>query len=373
MLSMTEFEARWQRTQDMMGQWDLDAILVSDKYNYWYLTGHLTREIEKKRPMLFLLPREGRPTFIIYKLGEKAARQTAGSAQFLTYEDLPLPVEQVTQAITDSGLEASRVGMELGLHERLGISDAEFDVLKSQLPSMQTADAGPLMQELRLIKSAGEIEVIREVCAMSLRAWDNAMTLLAPGMNNDDIKRVVAAELCKEGSDFDVAGHVTVGAGGGVGDAGYGPGDVLWSDFGGTLDGYQADIARRVSFGQPTEEYAKIQVTIAAVMERQLGALRPGARCSDVARACSDALREQGFPGLHPKKRVGHGLGLSASETPSLSESDDTVLRPGMVLTPEPRFYLSSGEMVHIEEVVAITEDGYLRLTEGAEELGRIG
>ena len=46
------FEQRWDRARKEMQQRGLDALLVGDKYNYWYFTGHLSREFDKKmRPI----------------------------------------------------------------------------------------------------------------------------------------------------------------------------------------------------------------------------------------------------------------------------------------------------------------------------------
>ena len=77
-------------------------------------------------------------------------------------------------------------------------------------------------------------------------------------------------------------------------------------------------------------------------------------------------MQKRGYKPLGPKKRVGHGVGLSQAEAPSLGLADDTVLRPGMVLTPEPRFDLPTGERVHIEEVVVVTETGCEQITRHA-------
>jgi Xaa-Pro aminopeptidase len=164
---------------------------------------------------------------------------------------------------------------------------------------------------------------------------------------------------------------VTIGNGV-YGDAPYEKGQTVWADFGASLQGYQADVARRAVFGPPSAEVRDVQARIADILEAEIAAIRPGRRTCDVAQDVSDALVRAGYPPLGPKKRVGHGLGLSASEVPSIGLSDETLLRPGMVLTPEPRFNLASGEKVHIEDVVVVTETGCERLSRGAGTLAVI-
>ena len=67
-ITTAEISNRHERLRQQMDQHGLDAVLVGERYNYWYLTGHRTREIEKvMRPMLFLLPRQGDPIAVVYK------------------------------------------------------------------------------------------------------------------------------------------------------------------------------------------------------------------------------------------------------------------------------------------------------------------
>jgi Xaa-Pro aminopeptidase len=106
-----------------------------------------------------------------------------------------------------------------------------------------------------------------------------------------------------------------------------------------------------------------------ALVEASLAAVRPGNRASDVARACSATLVDLGMPALTGKKRIGHGLGLNAGEPPSLSLADDTLLVPGMVVCIEPRFFLPTGEKIHVEDVVVVSGSGYDYISRGATEL----
>jgi Xaa-Pro aminopeptidase len=54
----------------------------------------------------------------------------------------------------------------------------------------------------------------------------------------------------------------------------------------------------------------------------------------------------------------GHGLGLEAHEAPFLDVGDDTVLRPGMVITVEPGIYVPKlGGFRHSDTVVIRDDD----------------
>ena len=364
-----EIAARQGRARQLAQAAGLDGILVTQKYNYWYLTGHLSREFDKlMRPTLCLVPVSGDPVLIVYAQHRKAAGRLCPSASILTYEDVPFPVELVYEALSVTGLLQGKIGMEFGEYERLGVSVGQLRKLEAAATQASFLDGDAVFSELRLLKSPVEIGILSQVCKMSLAAWERAVPRFEIGMVNRDLKRILAEELAAAGSDFDIAGHVTIGNGV-YGETPYERGQTVWADFGGTLNGYQADVARRAVFGAPSLEVKGAQSKISDILETEIEAIRPGRRARDVAKDVSDALERAGYPPLGPKKRVGHGLGLCAAEVPSLGLSDETILRPGMVLTPEPRFNLSNGEKIHIEDVVVVTETGCDRLSYGANKL----
>jgi Xaa-Pro dipeptidase len=221
-------------------------------------------------------------------------------------------------------------------------------------------------------KSEIEVAILREVAAMSLRAWSRVVADFRSGGTERDFATAMGMALIEEGSEFDVAGHVTIATSRQSPTAPLTTGDTIWCDFGATLDGYQADVGRRAVIGTPSEDHLAVHDRVATLLRRTLEAVKPGARASDVAAACDQAMRDAGIPGLTGRKRIGHGLGLNAGEGPSLGLQDHTVLEPGMVLCVEPRFFLPTGEKVHIEDVVAVREDGYEPISSGGETLAVI-
>ena len=90
---------------------------------------------------------------------------------------------------------------------------------------------------------------------------------------------------------------------------------------------------------------------------------------SEIAKISNREIVKAGYTANPPIKRVGHGVGLDLSEPPSINELDDTILKEGMVLTPEPRFFVSQSERIQLEEDIIVTKDGCMMLTTGAEEL----
>jgi Xaa-Pro dipeptidase len=365
-----EIGGRIARLRRKMAVAGLDAVLVGEKYNYWYLSGHQTREIEKvMRPMLFLVPLTGEPIAVLYRQQGATLLKTVPTAKVYGYEDVPFDIELLERALREAGLDRACVGMELGANHRLGLPYNDLAWLLSKLPEMTIADAGAILDDLRLHKSPYEIATLRAAADMSLGAWYQAVANFQLGMSENDFATSVAVELSRAGSAFDVAGHVSTATTAGDRNTPIRPGDTIWCDFGGTLDGYQADIARRAVVGEPTAEQLTEHERVSTLFRRTLDAIRPGVRANAVAQACSDAMEAAGLPPISGRKRIGHGLGLNAGESPSLGLLDDTMLEPGVVLCVEPRYFLPSGEKVHIEDVVVVTESGYEYISHGCETL----
>ena len=206
--------ARRRRARGAMRARGLDGLLVTEKFNYWHLTGHLSREFDKKmRVLALVLPGDGGATLVLPENEAGAAARTCPEDAFATYADVPFDAALLAQALRGAGLGDARIGIEAGANDRLGIALAQLDVLRAALPRATFVDSGDLFDRLRMVKFPDEIAAIREACRISLAAWARTLPQLRPGLTNADIAGLLGAELCRGGHDFNAPGHVTVGNG----------------------------------------------------------------------------------------------------------------------------------------------------------------
>jgi Xaa-Pro dipeptidase len=368
-MSVTEphpIRAQWARARHLMERQHLDALFVTEKYNYWLLTGHRSEQFDgKQRPMLLVLPLEREPAMIVYGRDERQVRATAPVQDIRTYVDVPFPLALVPQVFKDLKLDRATVGCELGEFQRLGLSYNDFMTIQRQLPGMKIADASAIFNQIRAVKAPWEIDRIRTACAMTTRAWGAALPQMRPGMDVSGVKMCVERAILETGGavghlEFGLEGHDFVHT--------YQRGDWLWSDLGINYQGYRSDLARMAVFGTPSDEHRRDFDRIWELLRRLMERIRPGVRCSDLTRQTSDDMVRMGLPPLEAGKRIGHGIGVT-SDPPSISLADDTLLEPGMVLTPEPRFFIASGQRMHLEETVVVTDRGCELLSEGADRL----
>ena len=126
-------------------------------------------------------------------------------------------------------------------------------------------------------------------------------------------------------------------------------------DTGLVWDGYFCDYDRNWSIGPASNEVKSAFATLIEASDSAFKIARPGTRACDLYHAMNSVLsRKSGDTGAG---RLGHGLGMSLTEWPSLIPGDDTVLESGMVLTLEPGIAVGDKILVH-EENIVINEDG---------------
>jgi Xaa-Pro aminopeptidase len=140
-------------------------------------------------------------------------------------------------------------------------------------------------------------------------------------------------------------------------------GDSITLDLGGRLRGYASDITRMAVIGTPTPRYEGVHRTVEAAVKAALAAARPGALLKDVDLAARAVIEQAGY-GQYFVHRIGHGLGLSIHELPSVTHLNTQAVEEGMVFSVEPGIYLPGEFGVRLEEIVHIAADGAHRFSD---------
>jgi len=146
-------------------------------------------------------------------------------------------------------------------------------------------------------------------------------------------------------------------------------GDVLWTDVSITYGGYCSDFGRTWVVGQDPSPRQQAQFRRwNEIMTAVLDVTRAGATAADLGRAAI-AANEGSKPWL-PHFYLGHGIGVNAAEMPMIGtdlgdEFDENyVLQAGMVLVLEPVVWEDGTGGYRSEEIVVITEEGWIKLTD---------
>jgi len=367
-----EYRERYERAHALMERGGLDALVISEKNNFWYFAGLISYQLDHiQRPLICFLPKGGKPTLLVYGNDKAKAEALPWIGSVRAYVDVPFPEEMIAGTLKEMGLGEARLGFELGDDQRLGIPTNYLLRLTEALPKAQIKDGSAALTEMRVIKSPQEIDFMRRACAISQKAYDRCLPQLRPGMTRREIADRLYISMIEEGAHPRHPGFLMLNSSTRYDDRRYERGDRMVADFGACYEGYYGDITRMAIFGEPTAEQRRDHQTACDVIQLCFESMQPGKPLAEISRIANRELVKRGYQAVESPKRIGHGIGMARAEPPSLNEVETEIYRPGMILALEPKVR-SEKRAVHLEEDVLITERGPEFLTTGCRDLRTI-
>jgi Xaa-Pro aminopeptidase len=284
-------------------------------------------------------------------------------------------VEQVSGSFMKGvGERMSALGIQHALFEPSYLTVSERSAI-SEVFEGETKAAAGIVNELRQRKTDEEIRLISEASALAEGVLADAPGQLRPGVTERELAAWFEYEFKKRGASgpsFDTIalfGSRSSLPHGQPGDRALESGDIILLDFGCRLRGYCSDLTRTYAFDTiPGAWFEEVYHLVLHAQQQAIAAVRPGMTCSDLDAVAREIIKNGGH-GDHFGHGLGHGLGIEIHEDPRVNAHSDTVLEPGMVVTIEPGVYLPGQGGVRIEDVVAVTEDGYSVLSSTPREL----
>jgi len=286
------------------------------------------------------------------------------------------------------GVEVVDIGRDLfaGVGELLkgetsfeaeALSVAAFEKMRASGASLVAADG--LVERLRAVKDAGELEAIRRAAEVTNDAYRRLASEPFRDCREVDLAwrmRELFHQLGAEEEAFP-----TIVASGPNGAFVHGEptervvreGDLIVVDAGAALDGYCADCTRTFACGEPADELRRAYEVCLAAQETGVAAVRAGALAREVDATARKIIEESEFAGLFGHG-LGHGVGIEVHEAPVLrAAAGEARLEAGNVVTVEPGIYLEGLGGVRIEDLLIVTEDGAEVLTTFPKQLTVVG
>lgn len=377
----SEFEQRTRRAQGLMAQAGFDALLLTTEPEVRWFTGFHTQFWHSPtRPWFVVVPADGKPIAVIPAIGESGMTQTwIDDVRVWSSPDRDADgVAMLVECLRSFAQRHRVIGLPMGHESHLRMPLNDYEQVRQQLGDVHFADARPLLRSLREIKSELEIDKIRHICALTGEAFEALPSLVSAGMTEREICTALKLDILRRGAD-DVP-YLIAGSGcGGYDSIIMGPtdriverGDVLIIDTGAVFDGYFCDFDRNFAFGTVGERVRRANEVCWDATQAGFEMARPGATAQDLWRAMWQVLEAGGALGSDVG-RLGHGLGMQLTEGHSNMRGDDTLMRPGLVLTLEPGMAFAPGKLMVHEEDIVIREGGSELLTaRAAREMARI-
>jgi Xaa-Pro aminopeptidase len=328
---------------------ELDLLLVTDLVNVRYLTGFTGSNAAA-------LVGPGRRTFLTdFRYLSQSAEQVPGWEREIASSDLLAGVARLLEGAGELRLGFDDAHLAVAAHEHL----------RELLPdAVELVGAGGLVEELRAVKDAEEIERIRAAAALADEALTDVLTRGLAGRTERDValdleftQRKLGAEAVSfppivAAAEQGALPHATVR------DVEIPAGTLVVVDWGCRLDGYCSDCTRTFATGELDERDREIYDLVAHAQKEALAAVRPGPTGREVDAVARDIINAAGHA-EHFGHGLGHGVGLDVHEAPRLATTSSATLQAGHVVTVEPGVYVPHAVGVRIEDLVVVTEDGH--------------
>lgn len=364
MLNLEERDRRYGLIREKMALQELDAMVVisSAQINEKGFVRYLTNYRHILYNLVVILPRSGEARLLVPSPVQK---YWAGLLSWIgrVEEQIPNLNEAIARNMRDMGLSKGRIGL---INSKIMPAQTYLGLVED-FPGATVVDATSIIEEARMVKSAGEQELVRKTAALADLSFNLLADVTKPGITEREIVGRIDNELISGGAEEIF--HLFTSKPGNL--FPYAPSDrkiekgdivILNTELSGP-GGYWIQMVRTSFVGKPKPEFDGMYDTLINIASALTKELRPGRKASQVA----DWVRNQiiGY-GYEIGVNFGHCLGLDVVERPLVNVSEDTLLKPGMVITVHPQL-VSKGK-----EGTVWFADTYL-VTEGeAEPLTKI-
>lgn len=221
------------------------------------------------------------------------------------------------------------------------------------------------VEPFRAVKTAEEIELIREAARITDRTVTEFPWLARPGMSEQAVAWEAEKFMREAGADrpgFDIivaSGPNSAKPHHQPGERVLSPGDIVIVDLGAEFGGYKSDLTRTFYLGDPADDrFWGIYNTVYQAQSAAIDGIRAGVTGQAVDALARGVIESAGH-GDHFGHGTGHSLGLDIHEDPRFSKRAEKVILPaGAVMTVEPGIYLPGYGGVRIEDLILVTEDG---------------
>jgi len=365
--TVAEIDGRLKRVQARMAQEGLDRYVAFCPDNIYYLTNFANAVHE--RPFVLVIPRSGRPQFVVPQLEIPHVRTRAiGDIELVSYFEFPAPVGRAW---------SDRFKELFGANERVGVESICPLQVYAEVPGERVRS--DIIDDVRMIKSDYEIGRHVYACALATDAHNMLLESARPGLSLAEaaaaVRGLIMERLVRDNPEINPRATRI--------NAVFQPPSVshdphnftnisMVMEAGGphvsivnaVMNGYGAEVERTFFVGHVPEAARKPFEIMMEGRRLAFEAAVPGALMSDVDRRVNDHFRKAGMGDwlLH---RTGHGMGVTAHEAPFFAEGYEHPIEKGMCFTIEPGLYIEGIGGFRHSDTVLIGDNGPIALTGG--------
>jgi Xaa-Pro dipeptidase len=333
-----EFAQRQQRTIEELKNRQLDRLLMFRQESMYYLSGY-----DSFGYVFFqclYLGADGRLMLLTRAPDLRQARHTSVIEDIRIWEDRADadPAVQLKAILQQFGCRGRKLGVE---YDAYGLTAKNGKLLEAALSDFCTLeDASDVVSRLRLVKSAAEMEYVRQAARLADLACDEAYRLTGPGADEGDILAAMQGIIFAGGGDYP-GNEFIIGSGADAllcryksGRRKLDPQDQLTLEWAAAYRHYHAAMMRTIPVGRATDLHRKMHTVTMEAMDACMAALTPGRPIGDVfdayARVCDAAGMRS-----HRLNATGYSMGTTFApnwmDWPMFYHGNPVIAAPNMV------------------------------------------
>ena len=340
-----EYDRRLAATRRAMADRGIDVLLVTDPANMNYLTGYDAWSFYVHQ--LLLVETDGAP----YWVGRASDTNGVGLTTYLPGDNVIGYPEEcvenvdrhamhfVADLLLSRGHRHARVGVEM---EAYYYTARAHQCLMAGLPDASEVDATGLVNRVRMVKTAGEIELLREAASIAELAMATAVENIEPDLRQNDavaeIYRTQIRGTPEFGGDYTaIAPILPTGIGTSAphlmwSDRRFRKGEATIIEIAGCRRRYHCPLARTVFLGTPPSKILDTEKAVIEGVAASLEAAKPGVLAEEVETVWRRSVARWG---VVKESRLGYSIGINyppewGEHSVSLRPGDRTELVPGM-------------------------------------------
>ena len=376
--SAAEMESRLAKLRTQMAAENIDAVIFTSIHNINYYNHFVYCSFG--RPYGLVVTQDKLKSITANIDGGQPWRRGFGENVIFTDWEKDNYFKAMQQEVTNSG----RVGIE---YDHINLENLKK--LQDALAEAELVDISKMTMRQRMVKSAEEIELIRNGAQVADIGGAACVEAIGEGVPEYEVAlhstQAMVREISRRYPESDImdtwtwfqSGINTDGAHNPVSTRKIQKGDILSLNCFPMIGGYYTALERTLFFDHASDHHLEIWDVNVEVHRRGLELIRPGERCCDIAEELNeifikhDLLQYRTFGYGHSFGSLSHYYGREAGL--ELREDIETVLEPNMVVSMEPMVMLpetlpgAGGYREH--DILVVTEDEHSTVTVSGKSL----
>ncbi|MHA8110466.1 M24 family metallopeptidase [Lactobacillaceae bacterium Melli_B4] len=345
-----------------------DFTYISDPKTIEYLTGFFSDPVERVLALVVFADQE--PFMFAPALEVEVIKDSGFNHPVYGYLDHENPWRMIGDQVTKRVADPKHIALDKGY-----LPVAREEALQSVFTGASfDGDITSFIEHMRLYKTADEIAKLEAAGREADFAFEQGFAAVEPGVTEMSVAAKLEYELKLRGvsnMSFDTlvqAGAHAANPHGATSENKVQDNQLVLFDLGTVHDGYISDASRTVAVGKPSDKELDIYKVCLEAQLKAMDAAKPGITAEELDAVAREVIDKAGY-GQYFIHRLGHGMGMSEHEFPSIMEGNHMELEPGMCFSIEPGIYIPGVAGVRIEDCVYLTENAAKPFTHTPKDL----